>query len=56
MYNFLIQIFNFFRIFVGIKKLLALVDMARQTNPQIRVSHFLSTLEEEGCLSDTGNR
>lgn len=38
------------RIFVGIKKLLALIDMARQTEEQYRVAKFLSRLEEEGAL------
>ncbi|KAK6634783.1 hypothetical protein RUM44_000030 [Polyplax serrata] len=41
------------KIFVGIKKLLALVDMARQTNPHTRVNQFLSALEDEGCIGDT---
>ncbi|PSN54659.1 Vesicle-fusing ATPase 1 [Blattella germanica] len=42
------------RVFVGIKKLLALIDMARQTEEQYRVIKFLSKLEEEGGL-DTGS-
>lgn len=33
-----------------------MVDMARQTNPQTRVNQFLATLEDEGCLGDTGSR
>jgi vesicle-fusing ATPase len=37
-------------VFVGIKKLLALIDMARQTEEQYRVIKFLSKLEEEGGL------
>lgn len=45
-----IYIFHFFRVFVGIKKLLALIDMARQTEEQYRVPKFLSRLEEEGAL------
>ncbi|EEB10550.1 N-ethylmaleimide sensitive fusion protein, putative [Pediculus humanus corporis] len=40
------------RLSIGIKKLLALIDMARQTNPNTRVSQFVTTLEEEGCLEE----
>lgn len=36
--------------FIGIKKLLGLIDMARQTEQQYRVIKFLSKLEEEGGL------
>jgi len=39
-----------YRVFIGIKKLLALIDMARQTEEQYRVIKFLSKLEEEGGL------
>lgn len=38
------------RVFIGIKKLLALIDMARQTDPKVRVIKFLTKMEEEGCL------
>lgn len=38
------------KIFVGIKKLLDLVDLTRQTDPAQRVNKFLSKLEEEGAL------
>ncbi|KAL7307115.1 hypothetical protein TKK_0000845 [Trichogramma kaykai] len=38
------------RIFIGIKKLLGLIDMARQVEPNYRVIKFLSKLEEEGGL------
>ncbi|XP_012226427.1 vesicle-fusing ATPase 1-like [Linepithema humile] len=38
------------RVFIGIKKLLCLVDMARQVEPNYRVAKFLSKLEEEGGL------
>ncbi|XP_075236874.1 vesicle-fusing ATPase 1-like [Lycorma delicatula] len=41
------------KVFIGIKKLLALIDMARQTEESYRVVKFLSRLEEEGAL-DTG--
>lgn len=41
---------HLFRVFIGIKKLLALIDMARQTEEQYRVVKFLSKLEEEGGL------
>ncbi|CAG0892182.1 unnamed protein product [Darwinula stevensoni] len=38
------------RVFIGIRKLLAMVDMARQTEEQFRTLKFLSRLEEEGSL------
>lgn len=38
------------RVWVGIKKLLAYVDLVRQTDDEHRVNKFLSKLEEEGCL------
>uniref|UniRef100_A0A8D9AML4 Vesicle-fusing ATPase n=1 Tax=Cacopsylla melanoneura TaxID=428564 RepID=A0A8D9AML4_9HEMI len=38
------------RVFVGIKKLLAFIDMARQTEENYRVIKFLTKLEDEGCL------
>uniref|UniRef100_A0A2S2PQU1 Vesicle-fusing ATPase n=1 Tax=Schizaphis graminum TaxID=13262 RepID=A0A2S2PQU1_SCHGA len=38
------------KVFIGIKKLLALIDMARQTDPKVRVIKFLTKMEEEGCL------
>ncbi|XP_003401908.1 vesicle-fusing ATPase 1-like isoform X1 [Bombus affinis] len=38
------------RVFIGIKKLLCLIDMARQVEPKYRVPKFLSKLEEEGGL------
>lgn len=38
------------RVFVGIKKLLDLIDMAKFTDPQNRVNKFLTKLEDEGCL------
>lgn len=40
----------FFRIFIGIKKLLALVDMVKQTDEEYRVFKFLTKMQEEGCL------
>lgn len=42
------------RIFVGIKKLHGIIDMARQTESQYRVNKFLLKLEEEGGL-DSGS-
>lgn len=42
------------RVFIGIKKLLALIDMARQMDEQSRVYKFLQKLEEEGALGETG--
>lgn len=41
---------NLSRVFIGIKKLLALIDMARQMEEQDRVVKFLTKLEEEGGL------
>lgn len=38
------------RVCIGIKKLLALIDMARQSDPQHRVIKFLTKMEEEGGL------
>uniref|UniRef100_A0A1B0BYR5 NSF AAA+ ATPase lid domain-containing protein n=1 Tax=Glossina palpalis gambiensis TaxID=67801 RepID=A0A1B0BYR5_9MUSC len=37
-------------LFIGIKKLLGLVDLARQTEPQHRAIKFLTKMEEEGGL------
>lgn len=37
-----------YRIFVGIKKLLSLIDMARQVEDEFKVVTFLSKLEEGG--------
>ena len=39
-----------FRIFIGIKKLLALIDLLRQTEGDYRVAKFLSKLEEEDAI------
>lgn len=54
-YDFAVHIFHisFFhcRVFIGIKKLLDLMDMARQTEPQYRIIKFLTKLEEEGGLA-----
>lgn len=38
------------KIWIGVKKLLAYVDMARQTPSQYRVTKFICKLEEEGAL------
>nr|NP_001259506.1 comatose, isoform B [Drosophila melanogaster]NP_524877.1 comatose, isoform A [Drosophila melanogaster]P46461.1 RecName: Full=Vesicle-fusing ATPase 1; AltName: Full=N-ethylmaleimide-sensitive fusion protein 1; Short=NEM-sensitive fusion protein 1; AltName: Full=Protein comatose; AltName: Full=Vesicular-fusion protein NSF1; AltName: Full=dNsf-1; Short=NSF-1 [Drosophila melanogaster]AOQ11372.1 comt-RA [synthetic construct]AAA83413.1 N-ethylmaleimide-sensitive fusion protein [Drosophila melanoga len=38
------------RVFIGIKKLLGLIDMARQTEQSQRAIKFLSKMEEEGGL------
>lgn len=40
------------RIFIGIKKLLALIDMARQTDEKHRVIKLITKLQEDGCLED----
>uniref|UniRef100_A0A1B6C6V7 Vesicle-fusing ATPase n=1 Tax=Clastoptera arizonana TaxID=38151 RepID=A0A1B6C6V7_9HEMI len=42
------------KIFIGIRKLLALIDVARQTEEQYRVVKFLSRLEEEGGMELIG--
>ncbi|EDW14720.1 vesicle-fusing ATPase 2 [Drosophila mojavensis] len=42
--------FNGARVWIGIKKLLALIDMVRQSEPQYRVTKFLTKMEEEGGL------
>lgn len=42
------------KVFIGIKKLLALIDMARQTDEDMRVIKFLTKMEEEGALGETG--
>ncbi|RLU17046.1 hypothetical protein DMN91_011115 [Ooceraea biroi] len=36
------------RVFIGIRNLLYLIDMARQVEPSYRLVEFLSKLEEEG--------
>ncbi|KAH9645276.1 hypothetical protein HF086_000439 [Spodoptera exigua] len=38
------------RIFIGIKKLLALIDMVKQTDEEYRVLKFLTKMQEEGGL------
>ncbi|CAG9560635.1 unnamed protein product [Danaus chrysippus] len=38
------------RIFIGIKKLLALIDMVKQTDEESRVFKFLTKMQEEGGL------
>ncbi|KAJ8918795.1 hypothetical protein NQ315_011079 [Exocentrus adspersus] len=42
------------RIFIGVKKLLALIDMARQTDERVRVLKLITKLEEDGALEDPG--
>ncbi|GJQ71490.1 hypothetical protein Trydic_g11207 [Trypoxylus dichotomus] len=42
------------RLFIGIKKLLALIDMIKQSRESHRVVKFLTKLEEEGGLEDVG--
>lgn len=46
----LLYIYFCFRIFIGIKKLLALIDMTRQIEDNFRVMKFLTKLEEDGGL------
>ena len=36
------------RLWIGIKKLIVLLEMVRQTEPGYRVRKFLSLMEEEG--------
>ncbi|BET02247.1 Vesicle-fusing ATPase 1 [Nesidiocoris tenuis] len=42
------------RVQIGIKKLLALVDLVRQIDEKDRVAKFTQKMEEEGCLGTTG--
>jgi len=39
-----------YRLFIGIRKLLALIDMVKQTQEGERVVKLLTKLEEEGGL------
>lgn len=41
-------------LFIGIKKLLALIDMSRQTDERHRVIKLITKLEEDGALEDPG--
>lgn len=43
---------SFHRVFIGIKKLLDLIDMAKYSEPQHRVLKFLTKLEDEGGLDN----
>lgn len=45
-----IIVITFHRIFIGIKKLLALIDMVKQTDEDSRVFKFLTKMQEEGGL------
>lgn len=47
--RFILIHFNY-RIFIGIKKLLALIDMVKQTDEESRVFKFLTKMQEEGAL------
>ena len=52
-FGFLMLIFFFlviFRIFIGIKKLLALIEMSKQTEESRRVDLFLWKLEDDEYL------
>lgn len=51
---FLVDFWFIFRIFIGIQKLLALIDMARQTDERMRVIKLITKLEEDGALEDPG--
>ncbi|XP_066145979.1 vesicle-fusing ATPase 1-like [Euwallacea fornicatus] len=42
------------RIFIGIKKLLALIDMVKQIDEKHRVIKLITKLEEDGALEDPG--
>ncbi len=43
-------IFYAYSVFIGVKKLLALIDLLRQTEGDYRVAKFLSKLEEEEAI------
>ncbi|KAL5275179.1 NSF family protein [Megaselia abdita] len=44
------------KVFIGIKKLLGMMDMARQTEQKYRVAKFLTRLEDEGGLEMSSGR
>lgn len=44
--------YKFDRIFIGIKKLLNLIDMARQTDEKHRVIKLITKLQDDGCLEE----
>ena len=51
MWNLIDNKFIFFlRCWVGIKKLMMLTEMAKQTEPSYRITKFISLLEEEAGL------
>ncbi|XP_032812857.1 vesicle-fusing ATPase [Petromyzon marinus] len=41
------------KVWIGIKKLLTLIEMAMQTEPHLRVSKFLCLMEEDGGLQES---
>lgn len=43
-----------FRVFIGVKKLLNLCDLARRLDQHNRVNKFLIEFEEEGGLMNSG--
>lgn len=43
------------RVWIGIKKLLMLIEMSLQMHPEYRVSKFLELLREEGALDNSKN-
>ncbi len=44
------KLFSLLRCWVGIKKLMMLTEMAKQTEPSYRITKFISLLEEEAGL------
>lgn len=50
------SLISFCRVFIGIKKLLDLMDMARQTESQYRIVKFLTKMEEEGGLMPANHK
>jgi len=42
------------RIWVPIKRLLGIIDMARQVDPAHRADKFVMKLEDEGCIEMKG--
>lgn len=48
MYESILNKYYLTRVFIGVNKLLALIDLLRQTEGDYRVAKFLSKMEEDG--------
>lgn len=49
-----VNVYYIYSIFIGIKKLLALIDMSKQVDERHRVIKLITKLEEDGALEDPG--